>query len=285
MKKIIIPTEFTGKSEKALSSAIIIAKKMNLSIEVLHVIDSFDYGVNFVINESSPIILPPDMLDGKRDETIDAFNQLIDKIKIEHITLPKIDLIIKTGFVFDVISESIQDPNAFMVILNDKSQLDYNYRDISKDNSKIIQSSTCPVCVIPNDAPFNEPKKIIYATYFQEQDIENIANLANLASCFDAKIHVVHVAENPEFEEHLKMTGLHALVAEESGYENIKYNTIKNDDFLTGIDQFANEINADMIALMRENKTIFKAFFASNHTKKMIYKTNLPVIVYQEIKD
>jgi nucleotide-binding universal stress UspA family protein len=285
MKKIIIPTEFTHKSEKALSSAILIAKKMNLSIEVLHVIDSFDYGVNFIINESTPIILPPDTLDGKRDEAIEAFNTLIQNIKKEHDKLPKIDLVIKSGFVFDVISESIQDPNAFMVILNDKSQIDYNYRDISKDNSKIIQSSSCPVCVIPNEAPFNEPKKIIYATNFLEQDIQNIANLANLASCFDAKIYVVHVSENPEFDEHIRMVGLRTLFMEESAFENIKFKTIKNSDFMSGVDHFANEINADMIALMRENKTIFKAFFASNNTKKMVYKTNLPVIIYQEIKD
>lgn len=285
MKKIIIPTEFTEKSEQTLSSAIMIANKMNLSIEVLHVIDSFDYGVNFVINESNPIILPPDMLDGKRDEAIEAFNEMIGKIKPQFEVLPAIDLIIKTGFVFDVISESIQNPDAYMVILSDKSQIDYNYRDISKDNSKIIQESNCPVCVLPNDAPFKEPKRIIYATNFQEQDIQNITNLAHLASCFDATIHVVHVAENPEFEEHLKVAGLRKLISDESGYEKIIYNTIKNDNFLEGIDHFANEINAEMIALMRENKTIFKAFFASNNAKKMVYKTNLPVIIYQELAD
>ena len=77
MKKIIIPTEFTKKSEKALLSAILIANRMNLSIELLHVIDSFDYGVNFIINESNPIILPPETLDGKRDEAIEAFNLLM----------------------------------------------------------------------------------------------------------------------------------------------------------------------------------------------------------------
>lgn len=285
MRKIIIPTEFTEKSEQTLTSAIQIAKKMNLSIEVLHVIDSFDYGVNFVINESNPIVLPPDMLDGKRDEAIETFNELINKIKPNFDTLPKIELIIKTGFVFDVISESIQDPNAYMVILSDKTQVDYNYRDISKDNSKIIQESNCPVCVLPNNAPFHEPTKIIYATNFQEQDIQNITNLAHLASCFDATIHVVHVAENPEFEEHLKVAGLRTLISDESCYDKIVYNTIKNENFLAGIDQFAHEINAEMIALMKENKTIFKAFFASNNAKKMVYKTNLPVIIYQELAD
>lgn len=285
MKKIIIPTEFTEKSEQILSSAIMIANRMKLSIEVLHVIDSFDYGVNFVINESNPIILPPDLLDGKRDEALTLFNELIEKIKPHFDILPSINLIIKTGFVFDVISDSVQDPDAFMVILSDKSQIDYNYRDISKNNSKIIQDSNCPVCVLPNNAQFTEPERIIYATNFQEQDIQNIINLTHLASCFDATIHVVHVAENPEFEEHLKVSGLKKLISDESGYEKIVYNTIKCDNFMEGVDRFAHEINAGMIALMRENRTIFQAFFASNNTKKIIYKTNLPVIIYQELED
>jgi len=285
MKKIIIPTEFIQKSEKAIMSAIIVAKKLKLSIEVLHVIDSFDYGVNFVINESSPIILSPDMLDGKRDEAIESFNEVLNSIKRIENDLPPIDLVIKTGFVFDVLTESIQNPDAYMIILSDKSQIDYNYRDISKDNSKIIQESNCPVCVLPVDTSFLAPKKIIYATNFQEQDILNIANLAHFAAAFDATIHVVHVSENPEFEEQIKVAGLRTLISDESGYENIKYNTLKSSDFMTAIDNFALEIKADMIALMRENKTILQAFFASNHARKMIYKTNLPVIIYQEIED
>ena len=81
------------------------------------------------------------------------------------------------------------------------------------------------------------------------------------------------------------MAGLRTLISDESCYEKIVYNTIKNENFLAGIDQFAHEINAEMIALMKENKTIFKAFFASNNAKKMVYKTNLPVIIYQEMTD
>ena len=258
---------------------------IKLSIEILHVIDSFDYGINFIINESSPIILPPDTLDGKRDEAIELFNQLIDSVKNDFDTLPQIQLSIKTGFVLDSIAESIEDPTCYMVILSDKSQIDYNYRDISKANSKIIQSSNCPVCILPINKQFVEPQKIIYATNFQEQDIQNIANLANFASAFDASIHVVHVTDDPDFEQHLKISGLQKMIWDESGYEKIKYHTIKSADFLEGIDHFANDIKADMIALMRENKNIFQAFFAANHAKKVIFKTNLPVIVYQELID
>lgn len=285
MQKIIIPAEFSAKTELALRSAITIASKIKLSIEILHVIDSFDYGINFIINESSPIILPPDTLDGKRDEAIELFNQLIDSVKNNFDTLPQIQLNIKTGFVLDSIAESIEDPTCYMVILSDKSQIDYNYRDISKANSKIIQSSNCPVCILPINKQFVEPQKIIYATNFQEQDIQNIANLANFASAFDASIHVVHVTDDPDFEQHLKISGLQKMIWDESGYEKIKYHTIKSADFLEGIDHFANDIKADMIALMRENKNIFQAFFAANHAKKVIFKTNLPVIVYQELID
>lgn len=285
MRKIIIPAEFTEKTELALRSAITIASKINLSIEVLHVIDSFDYGINFIINESSPIILPPETLDGKKDEATELFNQLILKVTKDFDKLPIIKLSIKTGFVLDSIAESIQDPECYMVILSDKSHMDYNYRDISKVNSKIIQSSNSPVCIIPTNIQFIEPKRILYATNFQEQDVQNIANLARFASAFDATVHVVHVSDEPEFEEHLKISGLQKLIYEESGYEKIKYNTIKSADFIEGIDLFANEIEADMIALMRENKNIFQAFFAANHAKKVIFKTNLPVIVYQEMED
>ncbi len=283
MKKIILPTEFNEKSEKALSGAILIANKMKLKIEVLHIIDTFNYGVNFIMNETNPIILPTEVLDNRKDIAINNFNQLLVNVKDKFDILPEITLEVKTGFVLEIIAESTSNKDTFMVVLSDKSKADYNYRDISSQNSKIISHSECPVCIVPNTAPFKEFQKIIYVTNFQEQDIQNITNLTHLASSFDAEIYVVHISSNPEFEEQIKVAGLNNLIESEVAYNKIKYKTIKNDNFLLAIDSFANEIKADAIAIMRENKTIFKALFETNTSKSIIYKTNLPVIVYQEL--
>ena len=62
MKRIIIPTDFSFKTPKIIEAGVRLAKKMNVAVEVIHVIDSFEYGINFVISESTPIILPPNVL-------------------------------------------------------------------------------------------------------------------------------------------------------------------------------------------------------------------------------
>lgn len=282
MERIIIPTDFGAKAFKIIEAGILLAKRMKVSAEIIHVIDSFEYGVNFVINESNPIILPPNVLNDKVGKAQGYFQDTMSKLRAKYKELPEIFLSVKTGFVFDVISEVLNDPEVVMVILSDKSQADYNYREISKNFSEIITKTNCPVCVIPNEAPFNDPKNIIYASNYHEQDITNILNIVKIAKSVDAFVHIVHVTSEKTFKESLAMRGLEAKIKSRTPYESLIFKLLISKDIIQGLDDYANIVDADRIAILRGNKTMFQGIFGTNKTRDIVYKTNLPVIIYQE---
>ncbi len=284
MKRIIIPTDFSFRTPKIIESGVRFAKQLNVAVEIIHVIDSFEYGVNFVISESTPIVLPPNILNDKVGKAQEKFKEIITELKKEKQDLPEIFMSVKTGFVFDVISEQLQDPEVILVMLTDKSQADYNYRDVSINLSEIINHSNSPVCVVPNTAPFKDPKNIIYSFNYHEQDIENIFDLKEIADSIGATIHIVHIVNEKTIKDKLAMRGFEIELNEKTGTSNVVFKIIESKDIVKAIDDYAHIIEADMITILRANKTLFQGIFGSNKTREIIYKTNLPVLVYQERK-
>jgi nucleotide-binding universal stress UspA family protein len=284
MKRVIIPTDFSFRTPKIIEAGVRLAQQMNVAVEIIHVIDSFEYGVNFVINESSPIILPPDVLNDQVGKAQEKFQEIIADLKMQKSVLPEIFMSVKTGFVFDVIAEQLHDPDVIMVLLNDKSQADYNYRDVSLNLSEIINQSNSPVCVIPNNAPFKDPKNIIYAFNYHEQDLDNIFDLIQIADLVKANIHILHIVAEKSLKDKLAMVGLEKKIQEHTNTDNIIFKIIESKDIVKTIDDYAHVVEADMISILRANKTLFQGIFSSSKTKNIIYKTNLPVLVYQEHK-
>lgn len=284
MKRIIIPTDFSFRTPKIIEAGVRLATQMNVAVEIVHVIDSFEYGVNFVISESTPIILPPDILNDQVGKAQEKFHEIVASLKKDKGRIPEIFMSVKTGFVFDVIAEQLQDPDVILVMLNDKSQADYNYRDVSINFSEIINHSNSPVCVVPNNAPFKDPKNIIYAFNYHEQDLENIFDLKGIADLVGANIHILHVVAEKSIKDKYAMLGLEKELQEKMDVKNIVFKVIESKDIVKAIDDYAHIIEGDMITILRANKSLFQGIFGSNKTREIIYKTNLPVLVYQERK-
>ena len=281
-RKIVIPTDLSERSEKSIRYGILMAKQLGKEVEVLHVIDSFDFGVNFLVNENNATVVSAEIMERKRAEAERLYNNVLNNLKRTNEELPPIRLNMAFGFIADKISESVQNPDTFLVILSDKTQAESNYRDINKNQNEIIKRSNCPVLIIPNGVFREEIKKVVYATNYQEQDISNIIDLIEIIKYFDAELEVVHISEQYDFDAKLREAGMKALLLEQTHYEKLSVRTVVYSDMVYGIDDFANETNANMIVLLRESKSLFKAIFGTNNAKKIIYKTNLPVLLFRQ---
>ena len=281
-RKIVIPTDLSERSEKSIRYGILMAKQLGKEVEVLHVIDSFDFGVNFLVNENNATVVSAEIMERKRAEAERLYNNVLNNLKRTNEELPPIRLNMAFGFIADKISESVQNPDTFLVILSDKTQAESNYRDINKNQNEIIKRSYSPVLIIPNGVFREEIKKVVYATNYQEQDISNIIDLIEIIKYFDAELEVVHISEQYDFDAKLREAGMKALLLEQTHYEKLSVRTVVYSDMVYGIDDFANETNANMIVLLRESKSLFKAIFGTNNAKKIIYKTNLPVLLFRQ---
>jgi uncharacterized NAD-dependent epimerase/dehydratase family protein len=62
----------------------------------------------------------------------------------------------------------------------------------------IIENSSIPVLAVPEKIEYSTPSKIVYATVFNNRDIDELKVLSSLAENLQAEIDVIHVTEDIE---------------------------------------------------------------------------------------
>jgi nucleotide-binding universal stress UspA family protein len=135
---------------------------------------------------------------------------------------------------------------------------------------------------LPNQVLFKPFKHIIYATNYNKADIPVLKKLSAFAKLFNAEITALHVTDSLDFEEKVKNMGFKNILKEKTNYPiNVQVLVEqKNEDTSAIINSFAKSANADIIVMLKQNKSFFERVFKGSATKKLINKTNLPVLIY-----
>ncbi len=156
---------------------------------------------------------------------------------------------------------------------------------IDNVNIELVQKIDYPGWIIPYKAEYKPFRHILYATDFNRADIATLKNLIKLTGVYSPAITAVHLTETDDFGKEVKKTGLENIIKEETDYDNIRVVPVVDKgekDPGEYIDQYAVENNADLIALLKENKSFTEKLFGSSFSKKVIKRTEFPVLVFHE---
>ncbi len=190
---------------------------------------------------------------------------------------------VETGAADLVINRYISDKKAEMAVLEGRDKNGAWTSDTA--NSGIIQKINCPGWMIPYRMSYDPYQKIIYATDYNETDINNLKNLINLTGRFSPEITALHISDSDDFEQKTKEKGFMEIVKKELGYEKILVKTLVDKGKKgpgENINKYAIDNGANLIVLLKENVNFIKKIFKPGQTKKILKTAKLPVLVYQE---
>lgn len=197
---------------------------------------------------------------------------------------PQIKYFTKQGISNHVIEEFTNKSKYDFVVLATSSE---NDSQINERNMDVIKHTDRPIWIIPEDATYKQLKSIVYATDYNEEDIETMRKITGFAEKTAAKITALHVNDNLDFEEKVKNKGFTDILIEKVGYRNLEVSSMvqKQDGSLSDtIIDFSKLVHADLIVILKENKGFFERLFASSNTKMIMNKTEIPVLIFQQTK-
>ncbi len=189
------------------------------------------------------------------------------------------------GMAVTVIDELVSSINADMVIL--EGQQNDNFWVQTSTNMDIIKKVECPVFIVPNGALYRPFSEIVYATDYKVEDITNLKKLISFFPQVNSNITAVHITDSIDFEERVKKEGFLEMLQSKTSYKNLSVKVVyqkKDDDLIPLLNDIAVKNNADLLVMLKENKSFFKRIFTSSHTKEILKITQLPVLVYKEKK-
>jgi nucleotide-binding universal stress UspA family protein len=257
-KKILVPTDFTKVSDTALEHALLVAKTINASIHMLHVVESKKH-----IAEAR---LKLDALKEriKREEKID------------------IGVIARIGSVFEDIDKVAVEIEANLIIMGTHGMRGMQFLTGSRALRIVTESSVPFIVVQERDIRDHGYHKLVVPLDLHKETKQKLSLVADMAKYFGSKVHLISPGETDEFlRNQLERNILFAQdYLQDKGIPfEVEITENKSDDFVRDLLKYAAGIDADLICIMNFYDNSIMSFFSSNYEQQVITnEAQIPVL-------
>ena len=160
-----------------------------------------------------------------------------------------------------------------------------NQKDIDLIGSvtaEVIERSRVPVLAIPENTPFkqfSEVKRIAFITNFDQRDLIAFDSLISSLKPFKFSVSLIHLSGVKDTWDEIKLGGIKEYFQKQYPLLDIRYDVVKNDDFLNTLDKYIKTNEIDVISLTSYKRNIFSRLFNPGIARKMIFHSDTPLLV------
>jgi nucleotide-binding universal stress UspA family protein len=276
MKTILVPYDFSKEANYAFEFAIELAKRTKNKLELLHIIElpspqSFSsYGeVGAFSSESSQIFMI----------------ELIEKRKKQMAALEeefkdggfKFETKMVFGNPFAGISKEIIDAKADIVIMGSKGSSGMEEVLVGSNTEKVVRHASCPVITIKGPCSAENIRNVVFASNFEGVPSEVIDRLKTAISTIGAEIHLVKINTPSMFESTRTSMEKMKSFAEDFEINAASMQVYNSTSEEEGILEFADDVNADMIAMATHGRTGFLHLLSGSIAEDVVNAAQRPV--------
>lgn len=261
MINIIIPVDF---SETSLNAA--------------------QYGVKMYANRADVTITLYHFYKNEDDDLTANMNYL-QSLKNNYVQyLPNIDVLQESGDEFiDSLAAFAHVKQAFLIIMGLTGKSSFAQHFSGSNTLKIAEKDICPVLIIPSHVSFKSIEHVLIASEMKEVG-ETPVLLAVKRVLKDIKpsVHILNVDES----HYISLT--ESYKTERDKMETLlaefkpEFYFMRQFDFHESVNRFIEDKHIDMIIMGPKHHSFFDRLFKTQHTKKMLYQSNIPVLVVHE---
>lgn len=283
MKTILVPIDFSPTSLNAAWFAFNIAQKTNAMLIFLHAyripVDNI-----FLPGEVIHELIFDRFVHAEKNFKKYILDYLQTQIELYEITEPspimKFDL--EYGFPVDLIFERAHYYQIDMVVMGNKGSSQNLNKLLGSVTNKVIKGIEFPVLVVPENAQYQDFKKIAYATDFDPKDESTLSQLKKFAQVFNSSIELVHIAPEQQIPHFFDDSAFAKMNAQNelSNQLNQPVQTIAHKSLDKGIEQYLSENNCDLLVMLTHSQPWFKRIMKGSVTRKMAQTSKTPLLAY-----
>lgn len=273
MNNILIATDFSDNSNKALQYAILIAKATKSDLYLVHT-----YLPRYV---EPGIYADADTMQKALDDQKDALYSKMVPLATQveesgvkcHVALEMNDVI---SGVFDIVEKN----NIDLIVMGRTGSGGFLSKLIGSNAAHITAKAHVPVLTIPNQVEDVKIDKILYATQLEFDENHILSQVFELSHQLGASVALTKinapfepdVQSDKQFVEQIKA----AFVK-----ENFTLDTTISNSVTEGILTTANERDIDLIVLAAHHRNFLSQLIDPSKSKQVIIRSDIPVLTYQ----
>lgn len=288
MKKILVPTDFSEQAGYALDFAYQIALKSTAEIILINVVDYpglssvWGGGMNVIGGAEPPLDnLDESFINNLLTRSRDEMANMVKKLNDGSV---KITQLVEVGNPYFIIAEKIEQEQVNLVIMGTKGATGLEEVLIGSNTERVVRHAKCPVITIKKKRDFTKIHNIAFASNFDGDQSHVVEELFKLQDIFQAKLHLVKINTPNNFESNRGILKEMKAFVERYGIENYTLNIYNDYIEEDGIIYFAEDIEADMIALATHGRTGLMHLLSGsiaedivNHAKRPVWTCRLKI--------
>lgn len=273
MKRILVPVDFSEYSVEALKVAAQIARKNNFEIILLHLLE-LPHQVSGDFGNSSSI---PEIIYFK-NKAIEKLEELMDSVFLQGIEVFE-------SIEFKKVDEGIIDAstknNADLIVMGSHGTSGFNELLVGSNTEKIVRHSKVPVLVIKKGVKEFKANNFVFASDFAKETRKPFRKMLEFAKLFDSKLFLVTICTPGSFKTTMATEKTMEDFIAHFDIDNYSTHIFNDTNIESGIVNFANSVNADLIGVCTHGRTGLAHFYNGSISEDLVNHTVKPVITFK----
>jgi nucleotide-binding universal stress UspA family protein len=263
MKTIVVPTDFSPSADNAMHYAAQLAQTVDASVLLLHV-----YQIPISMNDVPVMMISVDDLKSNADSGLERVKEGLQKNFLA--------LAIKTesrlGDVITELEDVCIETHPLAIVVGKHGASGVERFLFGSTTLSIIRHSAYPVISVPDNTTGFTLKNIALATDGSHLS-EHTETIKKFVQQVSAQLHIIHVTESKKETVDVKdaFTELNAV-----------HQTIKDEDFVHGIESYVYTHAIDMLMILPHKHSLMERLFFKTHTPELIQKIKVPIMCVPE---
>lgn len=279
MKRILLPTDFSDNSYRAIDYALLLFKNIEIKFFLMHTYMPPVYNAEYIIGSPGLIGLG----DVMQETSITQLEKLKGRLQKEY-NNPKHSFIVHTAFntLSNEVKETVESEVIDLIVMGTKGATGAKEILFGTNTVQVIKRANCPVLVIPPKYAYQNPSEILFPTDFEiKYNKELLAPLLDIAESHGSKINVLHVSTGYELtpDQEKQKKGLRKIL-EKIG----QFNDVPNNDIVVAINDFQAKEKINLLVMVQNKHTFFERLFIEPVIKKIGFHITIPFMVIPQLK-
>lgn len=280
MKNILVPTDFSQNSERALEYAQFLFASYECNFYLLHV-DSF-----LNVQGESFIPIKKSKRPNYKKPTKELLQDLLSRTKEDSaVKQHSFFAIHEYGFFIESVKKQLEDRKIDLIVMGTKGVSGLREKVVGSSAGDVITKVQHNTLVIPNEVVVSMPKEIAFPTDFNIFYSHKILNaITELLQLCGAKLRIMHVASNG-FGLSREQEGNRGYLQdfmEEVHPEDHSFHTVTNKKVKPAIQCFVESRDADMIVMVAKNLNFIQQILFDSIVEKISFHTKIPFYVIHD---
>lgn len=270
IKTIIVPTDFSDPSLKAIQYATMLAREENGKIILFHAVS-----LHLSATVEEPQFYVAGELEKIENEQLHHLKYHIQK-RYPNVSF---ECISKTGFPVESIQDVAREVNADIIVMGTRGANGIKGVLVGSNTASLIEQTEIPVLAVPEESDYNGIRKIVFATNMQKDDIRCLKNIINIFGSHTPQITLLHIEDghlrDPEAALH---NWFHNDVLPIVKYPHLFAECISETDIVKSLDEYLRGNKIDLLVTATKKRNFIERIFDRSITKKLVFHTHVPLL-------